>query len=376
MVEGYSARSGEPLTVKCSGGWLSLFGLPFLLVGSIFLVIAYSLFSSLYAPVFILGLGLFFVLAGVLLVLFREKIIIDGRASLLICEKWLVIQVARKVRRVDGYTAVTLREVVADDRKSEQGKFQYEVQFTADGVHRRPLLIERFDQHGKAVSTGMDLSRYLGWQFVDLSAIPQAEAVSEVCLASSWCQHKPPARTKLVQRVTDHQAEVFLPAAGYAVRERQYLIFACLWPAFVVLAFLLPVLQGVAADSFNHAWFVTFILLLFVVLAVGPTMWAGIGAIRSATTQCRVLVDQRRLSVQQRWLFGESNEMIAVSDRLCVRQGQTERHQLLPGLFVWPALWLVDGNTRVAIASRVLTQEDLEWLAGLVRHFQQEQETS
>lgn len=362
-------KQREVLTILSHSRWLAFLGLPFFLVGGIFLAISVAAFSSLHAPVLFICLGIFFVCAGAMLVVFRERVSIDARSDQLVAEKRLLFTVARSESFLIGYTTVTLKEVAAGGESKGNGKFVYEVLLTADGQHRRPLLVERFDRHEQALPVAMAISRYLGWQLVDLATMPPAPAASEFCVPGSWCALEPPARTKMVQRVTPGYAEVFIPAAGYTARERQYIFFACCWPGLVSLAFLYPLMQGTVADSLHEATFVAFMLLFFVVLAVGPSCWAVVAAIKSATWQTRVLIDGSRLCVQERCVFGEREDAIAISDRLTVRPGVTERRSFYPGLFQWPALWCGDGKKRIAIGSRVLRPDDLEWLAGLVAFY-------
>jgi hypothetical protein len=307
-------QSDDPdrMVFRSGGGCVSIFGLPFLLVGLAVLT------SPLWGPMkekgsdepaplyFVIPFGLVFASVGAGLVLGRAGKNIDRREGAVTTWWGLLVPFKTTTRPIEDFSKVTIAREV---RRSKNSTYTvYPVRMASD--EGKDIKLEEPRDMGKARAVAEEAAKFLEIPLADRSsgtervrdAAELDESLRERARRTGQRAEVPdqPADARSAHSVVGDSLVFDIPPPGFSARHYLAMAVGLIMPIFVIAVFLGPILGEEKMPTGVKMVFVAFLGVFFILLPLLVT-WGG--ALSSARTRTQVEVSPGQLRVSRTGLI-------------------------------------------------------------------------
>lgn len=320
-------QSNDPdrLVYRSGGGFLMLFGLPFLLAG--LFVMCSPLLPGDMQPkdgetdepisvVFALLFGGVFTAVGAGLVLGRAGKVFDKRSGTVTTWWGMLVPFKKNEYPLDRYDSVTLSKEV---RRSKNSTYTvYPVRVEGGGV--KTLKIEEPREERKARTTGEEIAKFLGVKLADRTL--GAEVVRQANELDESIRQRvertgdrpevpdPPADRKTAETVIGDTLSIEIPGRGFQPACVVGLVLTLVVPTFIYFGFVRGILET-EMPSGTKSIMVAVVSLLFVAL---PFILGLFIFLRGYDKGATVDVSPLQLQMRRRGLVGTRTTTIPTSE--------------------------------------------------------------
>jgi len=371
-------ESSDPdrMVYRSGGGCLSLFGLPFLVVGVFVMALPWlgekyqprdSKTQEPMPPVAAILFGGLFAALGAGLVFGRSGKELDRRTDALTTWWGLLVPFRRKEHRLSAFQCVSLRREV---RRSKNSTYTvYPVRLEGGGMPQVTLEEPRDPVAARAVAE--EAAKFLGRTLVDASTGREVACRVEELDESVRARARrtgdrpevppPPAGQRCRTRVVADTLCVEIPALGLRKGHVVALVVVGLVALFFTLGFIAPIASDERVPAEAKTVGLIFIGFFFVVV---PVLVALAVVAKGARVRRTVEVSPRELRVTTQGLLRRRE--------VCVSSDEVEELAIVPARMAPGALTL-QGDVVLARSDRVavcfgegLSSEELAWLRALM----------
>lgn len=307
------------LELKTGGGCLSIFGLPFLLAGIFMLlatvgIIPFSNASEVPSWSYLLmGLmALVFCGVGAALVFGRSWVILNRRAGSVIVAKGLLVPMDKRHHLLNDYSCIELRFQPGDSDTADS----YTLWLKSDGSELR---LYSGTDYGIAVSEGLKLSEFTGYDLIDKSSDhAQLVSVKEIPEPTTEPDSdlRKPLRPQYLHCLVEEDGsdlKISVPLRPL----KPWILLEAVIPLVILVFVLRPLLAffyHTNTPAMVGNFFIFFILLFFVVLPL-------LGIIRKVTSakgfECIIQVNRQGIRISyprqsKKGIMIDSSEIISL----------------------------------------------------------------
>jgi len=358
----------DRLSIKSGGGCLMLFGLPFLAAGLFVMTIPFWTQPSGNAPplFFAIPFGLVFATVGAAIMFGRAGVTIDRPEGKLKTWWGLLVPFKSTEYPLEDLKVVTITKEV---RRSKNSTYTvYPVRLSGPD---KPVKIEEPRNYDAARKRAEEVAKFLNLGLEDSSSGSMVrreagtldESVRDRLLRTGASVDLPerPEHCKTQYRTAGDALVIDVPPMGFGAKQVLMLIVGLIFPGFVCVGFLGPMLSGGSGPPLP---FMIFIGVFFIAL---PLLLVWGQAIGSAVARSTVTVSSEALEVRRKGLlFGKTTRIaMAELEELEIGGGAGARSSAFFGAGSIIKARSDRGSVEFGAG---LSKQELEWLCDVIRY--------
>jgi len=359
----------DRLSIKSGGGCLMLFGLPFFVAGLFVMTSPFWTQQSGKPPpvFFAIPFGLVFATVGAAIMFGRAGITIDRREGKLKTWWGLLVPFRSTQYPLEDLEVVTITREI---RRSDKSTYTvYPVRLSGPD---KPIKIEEPRDYNAARKRAEEIAKFLNLGVEDSSSGSMVkreagtldESVRDRLLRTGEAVDLPerPENCKTQYRTAGDALVIDVPPLGFGVKQIIMLVVGLIFPGFVSVAFLAPMLSGGSGPPLP---FMIFIGVFFIAL---PLLLVWGHALGSAVARSTVTVSSDALEVRRKGLLFGKTIRITMAELEELEIGGGRRGARSSAFFGAGSIIKARSDRGSVEFGAGLAKQELEWLCDVIRY--------